>query len=252
MPYEKIQAVVGDGGDWKWPRMWAAFDEIERRGEAYREGEAINFGPNKNPNCVAQKVLVVGGGGREHAIACKLRDSPKVGHVFCAPGNGGTAKGHDKISNVNIKETALDELAQFAKDNGVSLVACGPEAPLVIGVADKMKLNPLSKNLLLAVAENNRYSFLPAISTAFSTIMAAHRGEVVCEITTAKALDAGMAKEVEGALAGFLKKGEKALITYKVDAAIIGGMVVSIGDKFCDMSMATKLNKYSELLKAAA
>jgi len=122
----------------------------------------------------------------------------------------------------------------------------------IIGVADKMKLNPLSKNLLLAVAENNRYSFLPAISTAFSTIMAAHRGEVVCEITTAKALDAGMAKEVEGALAGFLKKGEKALITYKVDAAIIGGMVVSIGDKFCDMSMATKLNKYSELLKAAA
>jgi F-type H+-transporting ATPase subunit O len=122
----------------------------------------------------------------------------------------------------------------------------------IIGVADKMKLNPLSKNLLLAVAENNRYSFLPAISSAFSTIMAAHRGEVVCEITTAKALDAGMAKEVEGALAGFLKKGEKALITYKVDAAIIGGMVVSIGDKFCDMSMATKLNKYSELLKAAA
>jgi len=122
----------------------------------------------------------------------------------------------------------------------------------IIGVADKMKLNPLSKNLLLAVAENNRYSFLPAISSAFSTIMAAHRGEVVCEVTTAKALDAGMAKEVEGALAGFLKKGEKALITYKVDASIIGGMVVSIGDKFCDMSMATKLNKYSELLKAAA
>jgi len=122
----------------------------------------------------------------------------------------------------------------------------------IIGVADKMKLNPLSKNLLLAVAENNRYSFLPAISTAFSTIMAAHRGEVVCEVTTAKALDAGMAKEVEGALAGFLKKGEKALITYKVDASIIGGMVVSIGDKFCDMSMATKLNKYSELLKASA
>jgi len=122
----------------------------------------------------------------------------------------------------------------------------------IVGVADKMKLNPLSKNLLLAVAENNRYSFIPAITSAFSTIMAAHRGEVACEITTAKALDAGMTKDVEGALAAFLKKGEKALVTYKVDPAIIGGMVVSIGDKFCDMSMATKLNKYSELLKAAA
>ena len=77
-------------------------------------------------------------------------------------------------------------------------------------------MNPLSKNLLLAVAENNRFSFIPAISTAFSTIMAGHRGEVVCEVTTAKALDAAMAKEVEGALGAFLKKGEKALITYKV------------------------------------
>jgi len=120
------------------------------------------------------------------------------------------------------------------------------------GVADKMKMNPLSKNLLLAVAENNRFSFIPAISTAFSTIMAGHRGEVVCEVTTAKALDAAMTKEVEGALGAFLKKGEKALISYKVDPAIVGGMVVSIGDKFCDMSMASKLNKYSELLKATA
>jgi len=120
------------------------------------------------------------------------------------------------------------------------------------GVADKMKMSPLSKNLLLTVAANNRYSYIPAISTAYSTIMAGHRGEVVCEITTAKALTAAMAKEVEGALSGFLKKGEKALITYKVDPAIVGGMVVSIADRFADMSMATKLNKYSELIKAAA
>jgi len=63
MPYEKLQAVVKDGGNWKWPRMWQRFDEIERRGEAFREGEALNFKqPNKNPNIVAQRVLVVGGG----------------------------------------------------------------------------------------------------------------------------------------------------------------------------------------------
>jgi len=63
MPYEKLQAVVKDGGNWKWPRMWQRFDEIERRGEAFREGEACNFKqPNKNPNVTAQKVLVVGGG----------------------------------------------------------------------------------------------------------------------------------------------------------------------------------------------
>jgi len=119
------------------------------------------------------------------------------------------------------------------------------------GVADKMKLSPLSKNLLLAMAENNRFTLIPSVVSVFSTIMAAHRGEVLCEVTTAKALDAAMAKEIEGALAGFLKKGQKAQVTYKVDPAIIGGVVVSIADKFCDMSMATKLSKYSELIKAA-
>ena len=55
--------------------------------------------------------------------------------------------------------------------------------------------------------------------------MAAHRGEVVCTVTTAKPLAAGMAEEVEGALKGFLKANEKALITYKVDPSIVGGMV---------------------------
>merc|ERR1712037_1007288 len=65
-------------------------------------------------------------------------------------------------------------------------------------------------------------------------------------------LDAANKKEVEGALGGFLKSGEKALISYAVDATIVGGMVVSIADKFVDMSMASKLTKYSELIKGAA
>ena len=55
--------------------------------------------------------------------------------------------------------------------------------------------------------------------------MAAHRGEVVCQVTTAKPLDAAMLKEVEAALKGFLKGNEKALINYAVDPTIIGGMV---------------------------
>eukprot|EP00928_Gymnodinium_smaydae_P015746 TRINITY_DN15831_c0_g1_i1.p1 TRINITY_DN15831_c0_g1~~TRINITY_DN15831_c0_g1_i1.p1 ORF type:complete len:840 (+),score=243.47 TRINITY_DN15831_c0_g1_i1:165-2684(+) len=62
-PYEKLQAIVGDGNNWKWPRMWQRLDEMERRGAAYREGEKLNFNqPNKNPNVKSQRVLVVGGG----------------------------------------------------------------------------------------------------------------------------------------------------------------------------------------------
>jgi len=120
------------------------------------------------------------------------------------------------------------------------------------GVCKSLKVNDLSKNLLAALAENNRFTFIGAVVSSYNTLMAAHRGEVVCVVTTAKALDAAVKKEVEGALAGFLKKGEKALISYSVDPAIVGGMVVSIADKFVDMSMSSKLTKYSDLIRGAA
>ncbi len=60
-----------------------------------------------------------------------------------------------------------------------------------------------------------------------------------------------MTKEVENAIGAFLKSGEKSQISFKVDPAIIGGMVVSIGDKFVDMSMATKLKKYEDIIRSA-
>ena len=61
-----------------------------------------------------------------------------------------------------------------------------------------------------------------------------------------------MAKEVEAALNSFLKKGEKSFINYHVNPSIIGGMIVSIGDKYVDMSMSSKLNRYSDIIKSAA
>merc|ERR1712045_652474 len=120
------------------------------------------------------------------------------------------------------------------------------------GAGKKLGFNELTTNLLFALAENNRVGYLDAVVSSFGTLMAAHRGEVVCSVTTAKALDGAMQKEVEAAVKGFLKGSEKALINYSVDPAIIGGMVISVGDKFCDMSMSSKLKKYSELIKGAA
>merc|ERR1712117_150240 len=99
-----------------------------------------------------------------------------------------------------------------------------------------------------ALAENNRVGYLDAVVGSFGSLMAAHRGEVVCSVTTAKALDGAMKKAVKG----FLKGKEKALISWSVDPNLIGGMVITVGDKFCDMSMSSKLKKYSELIKGAA
>ena len=80
-------------------------------------------------------VLVIGGGGREHALAWKVAQSPRVETVFVAPGNAGTA-GEAGIENVALDVMDFDGLADFAAQNGVGLTIVGPEAPLVEGVVD--------------------------------------------------------------------------------------------------------------------
>ena len=77
-----------------------------------------------------------------------------------------------------------------------------------------------------------RVGYLDAVVSSYGTLMAAHRGEVVCGVTTAKALDASMKKEVEAAIKGFLKGNEKALINYNVDPAIVGGMVINFNSYY--------------------
>lgn len=78
-------------------------------------------------------ILVIGSGGREHALAWKLGQSPKVDRVFVAPGNAGTAL---DAENVAIKETDFPALIEFAKKNDVRLTVVGPEVPLTLGVVD--------------------------------------------------------------------------------------------------------------------
>ena len=81
------------------------------------------------------KVLVIGSGGREHALAWKAAQSADVEKVFVAPGNAGTAT-EQKLENVNISVGDLTGLAEFAKTNNIELTIVGPEAPLVDGVVD--------------------------------------------------------------------------------------------------------------------
>ena len=80
-------------------------------------------------------VLIIGSGGREHALAWKAAQSAEVETVFVAPGNAGTAT-ENKCTNIAIDSMNFDGLAAFAKDNGVGLTIVGPEAPLVEGIVD--------------------------------------------------------------------------------------------------------------------
>lgn len=83
-------------------------------------------------------VLVIGNGGREHALAFKAAQNPTVKNVFVAPGNAGTAL-ESKLQNVSIAVDDLEGLLAFAQQNNVGLTIVGPEAPLVIGVVDKFR-----------------------------------------------------------------------------------------------------------------
>ena len=83
-------------------------------------------------------ILIIGNGGREHALAWKAAQSPLADKVFVAPGNAGTAL-EQKVENVNISATDVPALVKFAQDNQIGLTIVGPEAPLVIGVVDAFR-----------------------------------------------------------------------------------------------------------------
>src|SRR5215471_16553553 len=79
------------------------------------------------------KILVIGNGGREHALAWKLKQSPHIERIFCAPGNAGTAEVGE---NVAISANDLGTLVRFAKENRIDLIAVGPDNPLAAGIVD--------------------------------------------------------------------------------------------------------------------
>ncbi|HHS84172.1 MAG TPA: phosphoribosylamine--glycine ligase [Gammaproteobacteria bacterium] len=80
-------------------------------------------------------ILIIGAGGREHALAWKAAQSPDVTRVFVAPGNAGTAH-EPKVENIDIQVTDIHRLIHFAAENEIALTIVGPEAPLVIGIVD--------------------------------------------------------------------------------------------------------------------
>ena len=82
------------------------------------------------------KLLVVGSGGREHALVTKLLENPKVEEIFVAPGNGGIAT---RCTPVNIKATDVEGMVAFAKENKIDFAVVAPDDPLVLGMVDEME-----------------------------------------------------------------------------------------------------------------
>src|SRR4029434_1079614 len=81
----------------------------------------------------AMKILIIGGGGREHALTWKIAQSPHAERIFCAPGNAGTA---EIAENVAISPGDLKALVRFARENRIDLTVVGPDDPLAAGIVD--------------------------------------------------------------------------------------------------------------------
>ncbi|MBK1727183.1 phosphoribosylamine--glycine ligase [Halorhodospira neutriphila] len=171
------------------------------------------------------KVLVIGGGGREHAMAWALARSERVAEVIVAPGNAGTAR-EEKVRNVQVGAEDIPALVQIAREQGVDFTVVGPEAPLVAGVVDAFEeagLDCLGPGSAAAELEGSK-AFAKAFMARHGIPTAAHRtfeeldaaAEYIREcrpplVVKADGLASGKGVEVAGTLDEALLAAERML-----------------------------------------
>ncbi|OCT91261.1 ATP synthase subunit O, mitochondrial [Xenopus laevis] len=152
-------------------------------------------------------------------------------------------------------EKDLTRVSTLLKDPKLSFVVTNPHIKRTLkqktvgDILAKEKFSPLTLNFVNLLAENGRLNQTSDVISSFVKIMSAHRGEVLCSVTTASPLDAANLTELKSALNGFLAKGETLKLETKTDATILGGMIVSVGDKYIDMSTKAKIQKLTKIMK---
>ncbi|RUS90852.1 hypothetical protein EGW08_001359 [Elysia chlorotica] len=190
--------------------------------------------------------------------AAKLVQPPI--QVFGVEGRYATAlySAASKTSKLEAVEKELSALqADIQKDRRLLEFLSDPsqkrtqKRAAVQNMMKQRKCTDLTTNLFVTLADNGRIKKTPQVLSAFNKIMSAHRGEVICSVVTAKVLDEASMKELRAALQAFLKKGQSLQLQTEVDPSLIGGMKVTIGDRFVDMSMANKIKTYTNLIKQA-
>ncbi|XP_059202037.1 ATP synthase subunit O, mitochondrial [Centropristis striata] len=160
-----------------------------------------------------------------------------------------------KQNKLDQVEQELGKVSAMIKDPKVSSIVMNPHVKRSIkqktfsdGLT-KAKVSPITINLINVLSDNGRLTITGDVITAFGKMMSAHRGEVICSVTTAQPLDEANLANLKVALNGFLQKGETIKLETKSDPAILGGMIVSIGDKYVDMSTKTKIQKLTKIIR---
>lgn len=147
--------------------------------------------------------------------------------------------------------------ATINKNQGFANYLTNPTVPREVKATKVMSLlgedkfsNP-TRNLVQTLAGNGRLAKTSKVIAAFQELMEASRGVVKATVITAEALSAANAKSVQGAVGNMVEGGKKVEIEYKVDASILGGMQIQVGDKFMDLSVANRINNVNTFLNSA-
>ena len=113
---------------------------------------------------------------------------------------------------------------------------------------NELGLSDMTKAVIETLVDNRREKKLGKFVSVMNRLMAANRGELLCRVITAKPLDDKSRNELDTVLKQFSKKGEKITVETTVDPSIMGGMIVEIGDRYIDMSIASKIKTYTDIL----
>ncbi|MBZ3885498.1 ATP synthase subunit O, mitochondrial [Sciurus carolinensis] len=164
-----------------------------------------------------------------------------------------------KQNKLEQVEKELLRVAQLLKEPKVAASILNPYIKHSVKIKSlndmtaKERFSPITANLISLLAENGRLDNTQGIISAFSTIMSVHRGEVPCTVTTASPLPEAILSELKTVLKGFLSQGQVLKLEVKTDPAIMGGMIVHIGEIFLsifvDMSAKTKIQKLSRAMR---
>ncbi|XP_029297410.1 ATP synthase peripheral stalk subunit OSCP, mitochondrial [Cottoperca gobio] len=160
-----------------------------------------------------------------------------------------------KQNKLDAVEQELGKVSAMIKDPSVSSIVMNPhvkrsikQKTFQVGLT-KAKVSTITVNLINVLSDNGRLPLTAAVIAAYGKMMSAHRGEVLCSVTTAQPMDEANLADLKVALKGFLQKGESIQLETKLDSSILGGLIVSIGDKYVDMSTKTKIQKMSKLIR---
>jgi len=161
----------------------------------------------------------------------------------------------DSLAKVEKEINTLTKL--IATDGGLDtflkdpVMSRGEKTAAIEETLTKQKYSPTVVNFFGALAENNRLPEYEEILSCFGELMSAHRNEVNCTITSAKALDTKTLNAVKKSLSGFAGEGATISVSTAVDESILGGLVVAIGDKYIDMSTASRIQKIKAAMSSA-